>query len=147
MKFSSHKQGHTALYARPELKSVKQKRGFAGRIFRSDVALVDHQHVGAEAADLQGKIHTDCGGAQGLPRVLRARWIPTIKTWMLMGKLSTAAFEFACIWVIGPVLKYEHIGQGHTDPSCRQRTAVPSPMPIAVPVMRFVFWGNRMAIS
>ena len=27
------------------------------------------------------------GGAQGLPRVLRARWMPTIKTWMDMGRI------------------------------------------------------------
>ncbi|PUE15989.1 hypothetical protein B9Z43_14390 [Limnohabitans sp. MMS-10A-192] len=85
------------------MKSVKQKRIFVGRTFRSDVALLDHQHVGAEAADLQGKVQTHCGGAQGLPRVLRARWIPTIKTWILMGKVSTTAQQFACIWAIRPV--------------------------------------------
>jgi len=80
MKISSKEQGRAAVQARPELKSVKRKKGRAvGRTFRSDVAVVAHQHVGAEAADLQGKVHPNCGGAQGLPRVLRARWIPTIK--------------------------------------------------------------------
>ena len=29
-------------------------------------------------------VHRQDGGAQGLPRVLRARWMPTIKTWMDM---------------------------------------------------------------
>jgi hypothetical protein len=29
------------------------------------------------------------GGAQGLPRVLRARWMPTIRTWMDMAAMVT----------------------------------------------------------
>ncbi len=43
--------------------------------------LANNRHVGAKATDLQEKLQA-CGGAQGLPRVLRARWIPKIKTWM-----------------------------------------------------------------
>jgi hypothetical protein len=46
--------------------------------------LANNRHVGAKATDLQEKLQA-CGGAQGLPRVLRARWIPKIKTWMDMG--------------------------------------------------------------
>jgi hypothetical protein len=60
------------------------KRSFVGRTFWSDVAVIEPPRVGAKAADLQEKIQA-CGGAQGLPRVLRARWMPKINTWMDMG--------------------------------------------------------------
>ena len=40
--------------------------------------------MGADGLQTAGPDQAD-GGAQGLPRVLRARWIPTIRTWMDMG--------------------------------------------------------------
>jgi hypothetical protein len=33
------------------------------------------------------RFQNTAGGAQGLPRVLRARWMPTIKAWMDMARL------------------------------------------------------------
>jgi len=51
---------------------------------------LSHRYVGGGPethrtwrSDLQEKRQA-CGGAQGLPRVLRARWMPKINTWMAM---------------------------------------------------------------
>jgi len=42
----------------------------------------------ARAAMRAARLQQAAGGAPGLPRVLRARWMPTIRTWMDMGPLS-----------------------------------------------------------